>query len=469
MLSVRAECYKGSMTNIDKALAAIVGDKHVLTGEAITPEYTHDECLTMTAVTPLAVVLPANTDEVSRVLALANQHRVPVVARGAGTGLAGGATPVENGIVLSLERMKRILEIDTENQIAVCEPFVRLAELYAAAEERGLMYAIFPGENSATLGGNVATNAGGMQAVKYGVTRHHVLGLTVVLADGQVMRTGGKLAKLSSGYDLTQLIIGSEGTLAVVTEVIVKLVPRLPHRTTVLAPFKTLDEVTMAIPKLVATGLAPLMLEYIDMLTMATILARSKMDLGIDPKLREQALAYLLIVTEGREEDATLRDAQELGEKSLEFGAMDVYVLPSQAAKQLIEAREQSFWAAKAAGAGDVLDVVVPRSAIAKLVAGASAIGAEKQAFVVGCGHAGDGNVHMAVFHPEASVRSDVTKAVLKLGIELGGAVSGEHGIGRAKKSYYAAFEDPAKLALQKRIKQAFDPNGILNPHSIFD
>ncbi len=457
------------VSQLCSSLCQIVGDKHVLVGEAIDPEYTRDESLTVAPVVPRAVVRPANTAEVAKLLAFANAQRLAVVARGAGTGLSGACTPVAEGIVLSLERMNRILEIDEENQVAVCEPFVRLTELYAAAEAKGLMYAIVPGENSATIGGNVNTNAGGMQAVKYGVTRHHVLGLEVVLADGQVLRTGGKIVKVSSGYDLTQLIVGSEGTLAVVTQVIVKLVPRLPHRKTVLAPFKTLAEVTHAIPKLVATGIGPLMLEYIDVLTMASILQRSKMDLGIDPKLREQAMAYLLLVTEGRDEAGTERDAAELGEKCLELGAMDVFMLPSQAGRQLIEAREQSFWAGKAAGAGDVIDVVVPRASIANYVERAGLIAAEHQALVVGCGHAGDGNVHLAVFHGDAAVRGKVTKALLTAGVELGGAVSGEHGIGRAKKRYYAALEDPAKLVLQRRIKQAFDPNGILNPSAIFD
>ncbi len=457
------------MDSVVTELGRLVGEKHVLVGDAIGPEYTHDESLTVAAVSPRAVVRPASTDEVSKVLVFANARRIPIIARGAGTGLSGGATPVADGIVLSLERMHRILEIDEENQIAVCEPFVRLSELYAAAEDKGLMYAIMPGESSATVGGNVGTNAGGMQAVKYGVTRHHVLGLHAVLADGRVIRTGGKFVKVSSGYDLTQLLVGSEGTLAVITQVIVKLVPRLPNRTTVLAPFITLEEVTSAIPKLVATGLGPLMLEYIDMMTMATILQRSKMDLGIDPKLREKALAYLLMVVEGRDAERVEADAAQLGEKAIELGAMDVYMLPATAARQLIEAREQSFWAAKSAGAGDVVDVVVPRASIAKFVAAATQVAANHQALVVGCGHAGDGNVHLAVFHGDTAVRDDVTKGLLRAGVELGGAVSGEHGIGVAKKAYFAALEDPVKLELQRSIKRAFDPNNILNPGNIFD
>jgi glycolate oxidase len=213
------------MDTLVSDLKALVGDAQVRVGDAIDPEYLRDEALTVAAVMPRALVLPANRDEVSGVLSYCNAHRIAVAVRGAGTGLSGGCTPIADGILLALDRMNRVLEIDVDNQVAVCEPFVRLSELYAAVEVHGLTYAIFPGETSATVGGNVGTNAGGMQAIKYGVTRHHVLGLTAVLADGHIMHTGGKFAKVSSGYDLTQLIVGSEGTLAVVTEVILKLVP----------------------------------------------------------------------------------------------------------------------------------------------------------------------------------------------------------------------------------------------------
>jgi glycolate oxidase len=457
------------MDDLILALGRIVGSAHVLTADAITPEYTHDEALTVAAVTPRAVVRPGSTEDVSAILALCDQQRVPVAARGGGTGLSGACTPLPDGIVLSLERMRRIVEIDGENQCAVCEPFVRLAELYAAAEDRQLMYPIVPGENSATVGGNVGTNAGGMQAVKYGVTRHQVLGLTAVLASGEVIRAGGKFVKVASGYDLTQLIIGSEGTLAIVTEVILKLVPRLPYRSTILAPFHTLEEVTRSVPKLLALGRQPLMLEYIDLMTMASILQRSGMDLGVPQEIRDRALAYLVIVTEGRDEERTAEDAQALGEHCQELGALDVFMLPSQAGRKLIEAREQSFWAAKAAGAGEIIDVVGPRAQIAAFVERASQVAQRNAAFVVGCGHAGDGNVHFAIFHGEAEVRNAVVRELLQTGIELGGAISGEHGIGLAKKAFYMEFEDPVRLALQRRIKAAFDPHNTLNPGTIFD
>jgi len=457
------------MRGLVSSLASIAGADFVRTGDAIKPEYLHDEALTVDPVRPLAMVLPRTAAQVSEVLAYCSEHSVPVTVRGGGTGLAGGCTPRADGVLLALDHMRRILEIDVDNQVAVCEPFVRLAELYGAAAEHGLTYAVFPGEESATVGGSVGTNAGGMQAIKYGVTRHHVLGLTAVLADGQIIRCGGKYAKASSGYDLTQLIVGSEGTLAVVTEVILKLVPRLPHRCTVLAPFRSLEEVTAAIPKLVATGLEPLMLEYIDVLSMATILARANIELGIEPAVREAALAYLLIVTEGRDARSAEDPAEQLARVCAQRGAIDVYLLPAHTGQKLIQAREQSFWASKAAGAGDIIDVVVPRASIAGFVRRAGEIAAEYAALVVGCGHAGDGNVHLAVFHAEKAVQREVTRALIGLGVEMGGAVSGEHGIGLAKKACFVECEDPVKVGLLRGIKGVFDPKGILNPGKVFD
>lgn len=457
------------MDDLVAGLAQIIGGTHVLTGEAIAPEYTRDEALTVAAVTPRAVVRPASTEEVSAVLAFCNTRKIPVVARGAGTGLSGACVPVPEGIVLSLERLNRIVEIDEQNQVAICQPFVRLAELYEATEAKALMYPIMPGESSATLGGNIGTNAGGMQAVKYGVTRNQVLGLTAVLASGEVIRSGGKFVKVSSGYDLTQLIIGSEGTLAIATEITVRLVPRLPFRSTVLAPFRTLEAVTDAIPKLIALGRQPLMLEYIDVMTMGSILQRTGMDLGVPQAIRDQAVAYLVILTEGREASRAEADAQELAERCSELGALDVYLLASTAGKRLIEAREQSFWAAKAAGAGDIVDVVVPRSNMAALVQRTTEVAREHGALVLGCGHAGDGNVHFSIFHGDPEVHVAVTRSLIRAGLALGGAVSGEHGIGVAKKKYFMEFEDPVRLELFRRIKHAFDPNGILNPGTIFD
>src|SRR5690606_8533656 len=412
-------------------------------------------------------VPPATTEEVAGVLRVADEHRVPVTARGAGTGMSGACIPVPGGIVVSFERMNSILEIDTENFVAVVEPGVRLEQLDAELAPLGLVYPVYPGEYSASLGGNVNTNAGGMRAVKYGVTRHHVLGLEAVLPTGEVIRCGGKIVKVSTGYDLTQLIIGSEGTLALVTKAYLKLYPRAPHQSTVLAPFATLDQVTRAVPEIVRSGVGPLILEYIDMLTMAAATAHVGIDLGIPDEVRESALAYLVVALESTHEDRLEQDTQALAAQLTGLGAMDVYVLPPGAAAGLIDAREKAFWVAKANGADDIIDVVVPRAAVPAYMERVSQIAAEHSAWIAGCGHAGDGNVHMAVFQKDPEVRSRIMRALFEAGMELGGAISGEHGLGTEKAGYFLELEDPAKVALMQRIKAAFDPHGILNPGTI--
>jgi glycolate oxidase len=457
------------MADIEALLKDIVGADHVLTGEAINDDYTHDEALTATPVKPDYLVRPASADDIARVILAAGEHGVPVTARGSGTGMSGACIPTNGGILLSFERMNKILEIDLENHVAVVQPGVTLDELDKATAEHGLVYPVFPGENSASLGGNVATNAGGMRAVKYGVTRHQVLGLEAVLGTGEIIRTGGKFVKATTGYDLTQLIIGSEGTLAIAAEAILKLYPRPEHAATVLAPFATLDEITTAVPKIVGSGIGPLIVEYIDLVSMAGILGNVGLDLGIPQEIKDTALAYLVVVLEDRRADRLDENIEELAVQVAALGALDVYVLPPQAGAALIDAREKAFWAAKAHGANDIIDMVVPRAQIPEYMAKVSEIANATSSFVVGCGHAGDGNVHLSVFQGDPDVRYEVIHGIFAAGMALGGAISGEHGIGSEKKKYFQELEDPAKLALMQRIKTAFDPHGILNPGTLFD
>jgi len=457
------------ISRITQALSDIVGTSNVLADEAITEDYTHDEALTARPHRPLALVKPSTTDEVSSICSLASREGFRITARGSRTGLAGAAIAPVDAVLVSFEKMNRVLEIDTENHVAVVQPGVTLEELDKHTSAHGLAYQVFPGEYSASLGGNVATNAGGMRAIKFGVTRHQVLGLEAVLASGEIIRTGGRFVKTSTGYDLTQLVVGSEGTLALVTEATLKLHPRLPHASTVLAPFAELAAVTAVVPKIIDRGVAPLILEYIDMMSMTAITSNVGLDLGIPEDIRASAFAYLVVVLESSHEERLDEDVSALGELLMGLGALEVYVLPPHAASQLIEARERAFFVAKAAGADDIIDMVVPRASIPKYMAEVGRIAQEHGALVTGCGHVGDGNVHLSVFQPDDARRHDLLEVLFRTGMGLGGAISGEHGIGTEKKTYFQQLEDPAKLALMKRIKNAFDPDGILGPGVLFD
>jgi glycolate oxidase len=296
-----------------------------------------------------------------------------------------------------------------------------------------------------------------------------VLGLEVVLMDGTIVKTGGPVVKSSSGYDLTQLIVGSEGTLAIVTEVTLKLSPELAHSATLLVPFSYLANVATIVPTLISSGLAPSLLEYLEPVTLAALGRTTNLRLGVDPAVAERTAAYLIVVLETRTAEQLAGDLEAAASLLNDAGALEVYVLEGTTASELITAREKVFWLSKAAGANDIVDVVVPRSSVPKFLEEVSALARYYGAYVAGCGHVGDGNIHLSVFQPNDVAREEFLLELFRVGIGLGGAISGEHGLGVDKSAAYLALTDPAHVDLQRRIKDVFDPKGLLNPFRHLD
>jgi len=466
---MEAQSRYGKVTDeVVALLAKIVGDKNVLTGDE-RGNYSRDEMPKSKPVLPEVVAKPEDTDSVARILKLADEKKIPVTPRGAGTGISGGAVPIYGGIVLSLERMNGILEIDKDNFMATVEPGVILADLYQAVEEHGLYYPLYPGETSATIGGNIATNAGGMRAVKYGVTRHFVLGLEAVLPNGETIQTGGKFVKCSTGYDLTQLLIGSEGTLALVTKIILRLITPPGRREILFVPFHSLHDAISSVPDILQERILPVGIEFME----RDIINMVEQHTGKKIPLHDYE-AFLMIIVEADNEDEIHRMASQIGEVCLNHGAVDVFIPGSERAKRnLLGFREKFYSVIGHFGMLDIADVVVPRSRIAEFVERAKKIAGEYRIPLVAYGHAGDGNVHL---HPISQGRDnseektkELLKKIYEVGVSLGGTISGEHGLGFAKKSYLPIASDKDKIDLMKRIKRAFDPNNIMNPGKVFD
>lgn len=460
--------YRRVTDNIVASLTKIVGDKNVLTGDE-RENYARDEMPGAKSLLPEVVVKPADTDSVARILKLANKSHIPVTPRGGGTGLCGGAVPIYGGIVLSLERMNKILEIDEDNFTATVEAGVTLADFYQAVAEHGLHYPLYPGETNATIGGNVATNAGGMRAIKYGVTRNSVLGLEAVLPNGETIQTGGKFVKCSTGYDLTQLIIGSEGTLALITKITLKLAAPPGRREMLFIPFHNLHDAISSVPDILKERIVPVGIEFME----KDIINMTEQYTGKEIPLHEYA-AFLMIIVEAESEDEIHQLSNRIGEICLNHSAVDVFIPGSERAKRnLLDAREKFYPAVRHFEMLELADVVVPRSQIAKFVERAKRAASEHGLCLIAYGHAGDGNVHLHPISQGADKNGKKMKELLteiyEIGISLGGTISGEHGLGFAKKGYLHMAADKSKLDLMKRVKRAFDPNNILNPGKIFD
>ncbi len=453
-----------------KELTAIVGLHNINTSENEMEAYSYDENPDAQRCFPGAVVKPVDGKTVAALLAYAAKERIPVTPRGAGTGLCGGSVPLYGGIVLSLERMDRILEINQENFTAVVEPGVTLADLTKRVEEDGLYYPLYPGEMSATIGGTIATNAGGMNAVKYGVTRNNVLGLEAALASGHIIKTGGEFVKCSTGYDLTQLIIGSEGTLAVVTKIILKLTTKPVRREVLFAPFGSLQSAIDSVPEILSLKMTPTGIEFMEQDIFRVVEEYT----GEEVPYRQNA--YLMIIMEGDTEDEILDYFGDVEDICLRHGSKEAMVAGSESArKALLELREKFYPAIKRQGPLQLIDVVVPRDSIARFVKRVKEISEEYGIAVIAYGHAGDGNVHL---HPVRRGMDagewneklpDLMKDIYKAGVSFGGAISGEHGIGTEKKAYLPLQMDGPLLNIMKSVKMAFDPANILNPGKIFD
>ncbi|MEW6057323.1 MAG: FAD-linked oxidase C-terminal domain-containing protein [Bdellovibrionota bacterium] len=416
---------------------------------------------------PEVAVLAATTEEVSWVLKYASQHRIPVTPRGAGTGLSGAALPVEGGIVLSLERMNRILEIDEKNLMAVVQPGVITEVLQTAAQDKALFYPPDPASRgSCMLGGNLSHCAGGPRAVKYGVTKDYVYGVEAVLPTGETIHHGGKLLKNSTGYNLTQLLVGSEGTLAVITKIYLKLIPLPTHRALVLAPFDTLEKPAAAVAALFQAGLTPSACEFME---------RSAIEAGCKqtslPNPFPDAQAMLLIEVDGFNQTEIDRQLEVLAQVLEQFDAKDIALAETPE-------RQASLWrirrsigeAVKTRSIYKEEDTVVPRYALPELLSGVKSICAEHGVASVCYGHAGDGNLHVNLLKENLSDEEwthELPKCITRIFEtvrKLGGTVSGEHGVGYVQREYLPLVYGEAELALMRRLKEAFDPVGILNP-----
>lgn len=448
---------------------SIVGDDQVLDSAEDLSVYAYDGTATL-RVAPACVLLPETAQQVAAILTVAHSQRLAVITRGSGTGLAGGAVPVEGGIVLCLVRMDRIIEVDEANLAMVVEPGVITQRVADAAAAAGLFYPPDPGSiKISTIGGNVANNSGGLRGLKYGVTRDYVMALQVVLADGQILNTGTKCVKDVAGFTLKDLFIGSEGTLGVITSITLKLIPPPAAKQTMIAHFESMTDAARTVSEIIRHKIIPCTLEFLDRVTIGCVEEYVAIGLPLDVE------ALLLMEVDGHPAEVA-EQAAEIERLAGEHGAREVRRAHSEEeATRLASARRTAFSAlARLAPTVVLEDVTVPRSELARMVAHIAQV-SERYGVRIGTfGHMGDGNLHPTFLTDERDAREmgrveQAMREVFEFAVELGGTITGEHGVGLAKKPFLPAAIGPVAMDITRRLKADFDPEGILNPGKIFD
>ena len=468
--------YNPVTEEIINKLNEIVGAKNVLTDQEKIEAYSHDETpVEQYAHMPEAVVMPTTAEQISAIVKLANEELIPVTPRGAGSGLSGGAIPEHGGIVLSVEKMNKVIEVDYDNMMMVLEPGVVTNSVNEELAENGLFFAGYPMSlESCFIGGNIAENAGGGKAVKYGVTGRYVMGLEVVTPTGEIVEFGGKRVKDVTGYDLKQLIVGSEGTLGIVTKAIIKLLPMPTEKVDLLVLFKDVKSAIKMVPEIMTSGrIIPTGIEFMDKLSTKTACEYLNEHLPY-----QEAGAMLLIEVDGNKEIQVQEDAETIGELCLDKGAIEVYVADNHTTQERVwSVRRNIAEAFKVVSPHQSLeDIVVPIAAIPDLMPELQKIADKYDIQIPSYGHAGDGNLHSTlVKNPDHSmeewyeIEEKALTEMYQAVKDLGGTISGEHGIGSKRKGFMKMVSNPVEIELMKGIKRTFDPNNILNPGKIFD
>jgi glycolate oxidase len=457
--------------DILSAIKSIVGDDGLITDHADLKPYSHDETEDLTYY-PDVAVKPKSPEEISALLKLCNEHSIPVTARGAGTGLSGGALPIKGGLLISMERFNHILTIDMDNLQATVEPGVITEVFMNAVAERGLLYPVDPAsKGSCFIGGNVSHGSGGPRVVKYGTIREYILNLQVVLPNGDVIWTGANTLKYASGYNLTQLMIGSEGTLGIITKIVTKLIPRPTQDALLLASFDSNEAACAAVSAIFRAGIVPSALEFMERRGVEWVIEHDHLNFD----LKDGIEAFLLIEVDGTNLDMIFADCEKINTVLEEFDCKDVLFADSSAQKEeLWRIRRTMAVSVKSNTIYKEEDTVVPRAALPQLIKGIKEIG-QKYGFESICyGHAGDGNVHTNIIKGSMSDEDwnqklkDGIREIFELTVSLGGTLSGEHGIGLVQKEYMPIKFSNVHFELWRGIKKVFDPNGILNPGKIF-